>query len=61
MTFMEMLRKRHVRLEHEIAAEQARRMPDTTRVTRLKKLKLAVRDRMAMMTARRPRQGWQQA
>jgi hypothetical protein len=56
MKLMELLRRRHVRLEHELAAEQARRLPDRVRIARLKKLKLAIKDRMAMMAARRRRQ-----
>jgi uncharacterized protein YdcH (DUF465 family) len=46
---------RHVRLEHELAAEQARRLPDQTRIVRLKKLKLAVKDRLLIMAQRKRR------
>ncbi|MCG2839973.1 YdcH family protein [Sandaracinobacter sp. RS1-74] len=46
MKLIERLKLRHARLEHELAVEQARRLPDEERVARLKKLKLAVKDRM---------------
>jgi hypothetical protein len=37
----------HRRLEHEVEREQRRRLPDWLRIARLKKLKLAIKDRMA--------------
>ncbi len=40
----------HRRLEDEIMAERRRKLPDTTRVARLKKLKLAVKDRLYNLT-----------
>jgi hypothetical protein len=36
----------HQRLDDEIRRELKRRLPDTTRLLRLKKLKLAVKDRL---------------
>jgi hypothetical protein len=54
MKLIETLKRRHVRLEHDLAAERARRVPDPTRVARLKKLKLAVKDRL-MLLARQQR------
>ena len=42
MKLIDTLKRRHARLDHELAAERARRMPDPARVARLKKLKLAV-------------------
>ena len=41
------LRALHTRLETEIAAERARRLPDATRITRLKKFKLAIKDQLS--------------
>ena len=45
----------HKRLDDEIRRELARRFPDTIRLLRLKKLKLAVKDRLhfQMPNARR--------
>lgn len=37
----------HRRLEDEIRGELKRRVPDTIRLLRLKKLRLAVKDRLA--------------
>lgn len=37
----------HARLDDEVRAEQSRLAPDGPRLTRLKKLRLAVRDRLA--------------
>lgn len=53
MQMLDLLKRRHARLDHELAAEQARRAPDTRRVALLKKLKLAVKDRMLMAQAAR--------
>ena len=36
----------HARLERELSRERKRRVPDETRVGRLKKLKLALKDRL---------------
>jgi len=52
MTQIEILKRRHVRLEHELAAELAGRAPDRMRVARLKKLKLAVKDRLMLLAQR---------
>lgn len=56
MTFVDVLKRRHLKLEHELAAERARRLPDETRIARLKKLKLAVKDRLYLMAQRRRRE-----
>ena len=49
MKMLDNLKNRHARLEDELAAEQARLLPDETRVLRLKKLKLALKDRIRDM------------
>lgn len=54
MKLIETLKRRHLKLEHDLAAERARRVPDPARVARLKKLKLAVKDRL-MLLARQQR------
>lgn len=46
------LSKVHPRLEDELQAEMRRREPRMTRVARLKKMKLAIKDRLAASTAR---------
>ncbi len=51
MKSLDILKQRHARLEHELAAEQARRLPDETRMMRLKKLKLALKDRILMLAS----------
>jgi hypothetical protein len=40
----------HRRLDDEIRAELSRRLPDSIRLLRLKKLKLATKDRLARLT-----------
>jgi hypothetical protein len=45
----------HRRLDEEIRRELKRRFPDTTRLLRLKKLKLAVKDRLYRNLPRRAR------
>jgi hypothetical protein len=55
MKLIDTLKRRHARLDHELAAERARRMPDPARVARLKKLKLAVKDRLALLRQREAR------
>lgn len=40
------LRRVHVRLDHDVRAEAARRAPDVTRLSRLKKLRLMVKDQL---------------
>lgn len=44
----------HRRLDEEVRAELKRRLPDDLRVARLKKLRLAVKDRIAAAASRRP-------
>lgn len=58
MIILDNLKRRHARLERELAVERAHRLPDETRVMRLKKLKLAVKDR-TLMLARQGRFGGQ--
>ena len=43
----------HSKLEAEICREQKRRVPDPMRLLRLKKLKLAIKDRMSRLVASR--------
>jgi hypothetical protein len=52
MQQIETLKRRHLWLEHELAAERARRAPDDLRIARLKKLKLAVKDRLMQIATR---------
>jgi hypothetical protein len=52
MSLLDHLKRRHARLDHELAAEQARRLPDPMRIQRLKKLKLAVKDRLDLLRRR---------
>jgi hypothetical protein len=40
----------HRRLDDEIRSELSRRFPDTIRLLRLKKLKLAIKDRLFRLT-----------
>jgi hypothetical protein len=47
------LMSRHHQIDAALRREQARRLPDFARLQRLKKLKLAVKDRLAMLTMRR--------
>ncbi|MGN3974485.1 YdcH family protein [Tsuneonella sp. SYSU-LHT278] len=47
------LMERHQKLDRMIAAAQMRRLPDPFEILRLRKLKLAVRDRLAR-AMRRP-------
>ena len=48
------LTKTHQQLDEAIRTETTRRLPDSIRLLRLKKLKLAVKDRIAALM--RPRQ-----
>lgn len=48
------LMSRHQRLDEEVHREMQRRAPDVFRVQRLKRLKLAIKDRLNAL-ARRPR------
>lgn len=43
------LKREHVRLEGELAREEAKFLPDQVQVQRLKKLKLAVKDQIAQV------------
>jgi hypothetical protein len=45
----------HQRLDEAIRAEMKRRLPDSLRLLRLKKLKLAVKDRLAALMRSRTR------
>jgi hypothetical protein len=47
------LLSKHQRLDEALRAEQARRLPDFTRLQRLKRMKLAVKDRLAALMRRR--------
>ena len=42
----------HRRLDEAIAAETGRRLPDSLKLLRLKKLRLAVKDRLATLMRR---------
>lgn len=44
----------HRRLDDEIRQELKRRMPDTIRLLRLKKLRLAIKDRLYRISLRKP-------
>ena len=48
------LRVLHRQLDREIDVERSRRMPDGLRILRLKKLKLAIKDRLARADAPQP-------
>lgn len=50
------LKSLHARLDHDIRAELARRMPNRERVTRLKKIKLMIKDRLAVLSCQQSRQ-----
>lgn len=47
LKFIQSLRNLHSSFEREIAIERARRVPDMNRITKLKKLKLAIKDKLA--------------
>lgn len=47
------LMNRHQQIDTALRHEQSRRLPDFARLQRLKKLKLAIKDKLAMMTVRR--------
>ncbi len=53
MKLIDRLKLRHARLDHELSIEQSRRTPDEGRILRLKKLKLAVKDRIYQVLAGR--------
>ncbi|HEX8401004.1 MAG TPA: DUF465 domain-containing protein [Allosphingosinicella sp.] len=44
----------HRRLDEEIRTELKRRLPDSVRLLRLKKLRLAIKDRLHRMSPRTP-------
>ncbi|MBO9580661.1 MAG: YdcH family protein [Sphingobium sp.] len=44
------LMSRHQQIDTALRREQARRLPDFVRLQRLKKLKLAIKDRLAALT-----------
>jgi hypothetical protein len=45
--FIQSLRNLHNNFEREIAIERSRRVPDMHRISKLKKLKLAIKDKLA--------------
>ena len=55
LRFLDHLRDRHARLERDITAERTRIMPDFVRMQTLKKSKLTVKDRMAILGSARQR------
>lgn len=55
MNMLDLLQRRHQRIESEIKAEQSRVMPDDLRISKLKRLKLALKDRMLMAREARER------
>ena len=48
------LTHRHQKIDDALRREQSRRWPDFARLQRLKKLKLAIKDRLAMLIRRSP-------
>ena len=52
-TRMFMLLEKHARLDDELRHEQRRRLPDPFKMLRLKKMKLAVKDRLQRLTLRK--------
>ena len=46
------LTERHQRLDDQIRAEQAQRWPDAGRLAQLKRMKLAIKDRLARIMTR---------
>jgi hypothetical protein len=44
----------HRRLDDEIRTQQSRRWPDLAKIKRLKKLKLAIKDRLHRLAMRQP-------
>lgn len=51
------LMERHQKLDRLVSTAQSRRFCDPFEVLRLKKLKLAIKDRIALMTKPRPARG----
>jgi hypothetical protein len=50
---MFLLMERHARIDDALRAEQRRRFPDLFRMQQLKKLKLAVKDRLHRLSRRK--------
>lgn len=51
------LKRLHVRLDEELLQERRQRRPDHDRITRIKKLKLAIKDRLHRTAPRAVRAG----
>jgi uncharacterized protein len=51
------LMTRHQSIDAALRLEQGRRLPDFARLQRLKKTKLAIKDRLAALLALRPKRG----
>ena len=51
-TFLSYLNREHQRLEQELAELERQRFPDQTQMARIKKLKLGVKDRIALIEQR---------
>lgn len=51
------LLQRHQRIDEELLRAQSRRFPDPFEIMRLKKLKLAIKDRLARLVRRRAPSG----
>ena len=49
--------QKHQRLDEHLRLEQGRRWPDLVRIRQLKKLKLAIQDRLARLVRRRAPSG----
>ena len=52
-TRMFLLMEQHARLDDQLRLEQRRRLPDPFKMLRLKKMKLAVKDRLHLLTLRK--------
>ena len=52
-TTMFLLMERHARIDDALRAEQRRRLPDVFKMQQLKKLKLAVKDRLHRLSRRK--------
>lgn len=51
------LKRLHIRLDEELLQERRQRRPDHDRITRIKKLKLAIKDRLYRTAPRAVRAG----